>query len=140
VRFWDTSAIAPLLVREPRTERARELLESDAELAVWWATPVECWSALSRRVREGTLTRDAEDEAGARLELLRSAWYELVPSEAVRARTRRLLRVHPLRAADALQLAAALAWAGDEEAAEFVAADTRLCDAARLEGLAVVRL
>ena len=140
MRFWDTSAVAPLLVREPRTERARELLEWDAELAVWWATPVECWSALSRRVREGALTPAVEDEAAARLDLLRGAWYELLPSEAVRTRARRLLRVHPLRAADALQLAAALVWAAGEEEAEFVAADGRLCDAARLEGLAVVRL
>jgi predicted nucleic acid-binding protein len=140
VRFWDTSAVAPLLVREPRTKRARELLEGDAELAVWWATPVECWSVLSRRVREGALTQAAEDEAAARLDLLRGAWYELLPSEAVRTRARRLLRVHPLRAADALQLAAALVWTADEEEAEFVAADGRLCDAARLEGLAVVRL
>jgi hypothetical protein len=140
VRFWDTSAVAPLLVQEPRTQRARELLQSDAELAVWWATPVECWSALARRVREGAFTRAAEDEAAARLDLLRGAWYEVLPSEAVRMRSRRLLRVHPLRAADALQLAAALVWAAGEEEAEFVAADGRLCDAARLEGLAVVRL
>jgi predicted nucleic acid-binding protein len=140
VRFWDTSAIAPLLVAEPRTARARELVEWDADLAVWWGTPVECWSVLARRVREGGMAAAVEDEAAARLEVLRSAWYEVLPSEAVRARARRLLRVHPLRAADALQLAAALEWAAEEEGAEFVSADGRLCDAARLEGLSVVRL
>jgi predicted nucleic acid-binding protein len=140
VRFWDTSAIAPLLVQEPRTARVRELLEWDAELAVWWATPVECWSLLARRAREGGFPAGSEDEAANRLDLLRAAWYEVLPSEAVRMRARRLLRLHPLRAADALQLAAAQVWAADDEAAEFVAADARLCDAARLEGLVVIRL
>lgn len=140
MRFWDTSALVPLLVQEPRTARARELLALDAELAVWWATPVECWSTLSRRAREGALPPDAEDAAAARLEVLRGAWYEVLPTEQVRAGTRRLLRMHALRAADALQLAAALAWAAGEEGQELVSADARLCDAARLEGLAVVRL
>ena len=140
MRFWDTSAIIPLLVREPRTDRVRELLELDAELAVWWGTPVECWSALSRHAREGGFGPDAEDAAAARLDALRAAWYEVLPTEQVRTAARRLLRVHPLRAADALQLAAALVWAFGAEDAEFVSADDRLCGAARLEGLAVVRL
>ena len=140
MRFWDTSALAPLLVAEPRTARARELLELDPDLAAWWGTPVECWSVLSRRAREGALSAMDEDAAAARLEVLRGAWYEVLPSEEVRARARRLLRLHPLRAADALLLAAALVWAAGEEAAEFVSADGRLCAAARLEGLAVVRL
>lgn len=140
MRFWDTSAIVPLLVLEPRTDRARELLELDADLAVWWATPVECWSTLSRRVRKGGFGPAAEDAAGARLDVLRNAWYEILPTESVRAAARRLLRVHPLRAADALQLAAALVWASGEEGAEFVSADARLSAAARLEGLTVIRL
>lgn len=140
MRFWDTSAVVPLLVREPRTERARELLELDAELAVWWGTPVECWSTLSRRARDGTLDRAVEDAAAARLDVLRAAWYEILPTEQVRNGARRLLRLHPLRAADALQLAAALAWASGEEGTELVSADARLCEAARLEGLAIIRL
>ena len=36
---------------------------------------------------------------------------EVLPAEAVREQAARLLRLHPLRAADALQLAAALVWA-----------------------------
>jgi hypothetical protein len=140
VRYWDTSAIGPLLVDEPRTARARELLARDADLAIWWATPVECRSMLARRGREGGLSAGDETEAGSRLDMLRGAWYEVLPSEGVRTRARRLLRLHALRAADALQLAAALVWAREEENAEFVSADGRLCEAARLEGLVVVRL
>ena len=38
---------------------------------------------------------------------LSSGWHEVVPSSRVRSAAERLLRVHPLRAADSLQLAAA---------------------------------
>jgi len=140
VRFWDTSALAALLVEEPRTARARELIERDPELAVWWGTPVECWSAVARLRRSGAMSTDAEDAATRRLDVLRHAWYEVAPSEEVRLQARRLLRVHALRAADALQLGAALVWTGAHGDGEFVAADGRLSDAARLEGLDVVRI
>jgi len=60
------------------------------------------------------------------------------PDEEVRRQARRLLRVHPLRAADALQLGAAIVWAGRYEGREFVSLDARLREAARLEGFAVL--
>jgi predicted nucleic acid-binding protein len=140
VRFWDTSALAALLVDEPRTARARELVDRDPEFAVWWGTPIECWSAIARLRRAGDLTADGEDAAHRRLDVLRQVWYEVLPSEEVRSQCRRLLRVHPLRAADALQLAAALVWTGRMDEGEFVVADGRLAEAARLEGFGVVRL
>ena len=60
------------------------------------------------------------------------------PSERVRQRALRLLRVHPLRAADALQLAAALVAASEEPAdLELVSSDARLSAAARQEGFVV---
>jgi hypothetical protein len=48
----------------------------------------------------------------------------------------RLLRVHPLRAAGALQLAAALEWAGAPPDGELVTFDERLREAAVREGFA----
>ena len=101
---------------------------------MWWTTPVECWSALARLCREDGLSPDAEDAALRRLDVLRHAWYEVAPSEAVRLQARRLLRIDPLRAADALQLVAALLWLGDYGDGEFVVADGPLPEAARLEG------
>ena len=47
---------------------------------------------------------------------------------------RRVLRVHPLRAADALQLAAALEWSGGAASGMFITYDERLRDAASREG------
>ncbi|HSJ25022.1 MAG TPA: hypothetical protein VK929_10160 [Longimicrobiales bacterium] len=58
--------------------------------------------------------------------------------EHVRTTAMRLLRTHPLRAADALQLAAALAWAPAPAGDVFVTLDERLATAATLEGFTVL--
>lgn len=139
MRFWDSSAIVPLIVREPRSTEMRALLDEDERMLVWWATGVECVSALRRLERAGTLgARDVGRSVEA-LRLLDSTWSEVTPAAALRARAERLLAVHPLRAADALQLAAALAWRrGDPAGAVLVTLDDRLRDAAAREGFAVV--
>ena len=63
----------------------------------------------------------------------------VAPTLALRERAGRLLASHPLRAADALQLAAALVWCDERPAEEgFVCLDRRLRDSARREGFAVV--
>src|SRR4051812_3068980 len=102
LRFWDSSAIYPLLAGEASSARVRALLDDDQALIVWWGTELECVSAISRREREGT----AGDVAGAlaRLEALAATWTEIAPATQLRRSAGRLLRVHPLRAADALQL------------------------------------
>ena len=57
------------------------------------------------------------------------------PSAKVREHARRLLLRHPLRAADALQLAAALTWALDRPREHALCTlDTRLAEAAKGEG------
>ena len=138
VRFWDASSIVALCVDEDRTERMDEFLCEDNELAVWWATPVECASALARRRREGSLSPAAEHAAHEVLDTLAAAWYEVQAGFLVRSHALRLLRVHPLRSADALQLAAALVWAGFPPTGAIVTLDDRLAEAARLEGLEVL--
>lgn len=135
--FWDTSAILPLLVQAPETEAMRARLSEDPGLAVWWGTPVECASALSRLEREGVPSPTIE-EAFARLDTLSGSWAEVEPHEEVREIARRLLRVHPLRAADALQLAAATLLAGHRPPSlRMVALDGRLRTAAAKEGFRI---
>ena len=134
--FWDSSALVALLVDEPESAARTASLESDPLMAVWWGTPVECESALQRRIREGSMDATAARLARERLAVLAEAWHEVNPTAAVRKLALRLLRTHPLRAADSLQLAAALAL----EAAglpdfRFACADQRLNAAAELEGL-----
>jgi predicted nucleic acid-binding protein len=140
VRFWDASAIVPLLVAEPASDGVLKLLEADPELLVWWGTPVECVSALARREREGALAPAAVTQAVERLRAVAAAWQEILPGDLVRAAAQRLLRVHPLRAADALQLAAAVV-AAEHDAASlpFVCLDERLGEAAAREGFPVLR-
>ena len=139
MRFWDSSAIIPLCLEEPPSEKIRNLAEKDEDLVVWWATRVECISAMARRRREGGLTAQAERNARAALSALAAEWSEVQPSEPVRHRAERLLMVHSLRAADALQLAAALIWTEEATSeAEFVCLDQNLRDSASKEGFLVL--
>lgn len=138
MRFWDTSALVPLLLEQPVTGRVRALLLDDPEVVAWWGTPVECASAAARLRRVERLTAVDEGRVLELLAQLRQSWLEVLPSQEVRTRALRLLRVHALKAADALQLAAARVWAGEEGAADFVTLDERLALAARLEGFRVL--
>ncbi|CAG0960917.1 hypothetical protein MYXO_00753 [Myxococcaceae bacterium] len=135
MRFWDTSAIVPLLVSEPRSATARQLAADDPGIIVWWAARTECVSALTRRRREGVLTAAGERAARRILVLLAAEWSEVLPGDGVRERAERLLSTHSLRAADAFQLAAALLWSrGDTQGLELVCLDSRLREAALREG------
>ena len=131
MRYWDTSALVPLLVVEARSAETTSLLREDPEILTWWGTRVECASALARLERDGI----AIDEPLTRLDALAGAWHEVEPTDHVRRVARRLLRVHPIRAADALQLAAAsVAAEGDPATLPFVCLDDRLILAASREG------
>lgn len=141
MRFWDSSAIVPLCVEETATDRALALVNEDPEVAIWWATPVECASALARLEREAALTPADAADAFRRLDLLARSWFEIEPHDELREVARRLLRVHPLRAADALQLAAAyLAAERRPPTLEVVTLDERLRHAALKEGFRVSKV
>ncbi len=135
MRFWDASALVPLVVDQPASTRVKALLREDRTLVVWWGSVVECWLVFARLRREGVFSVDDEDAARGLLHTLQESWIEILPSEDVRAHAGRLLRLHAVRSADALQLAAALVWAGDPPSGEFVVFDQRLQEAARMEGL-----
>jgi uncharacterized protein len=107
VRFWDSSAIVPLLIAEPTTRRLQKLAAKDSAMLVWWGSETECVSALARLERDGGLSSRALTLAFKRLAQLATGWHEVDPSDAIREAAARFLRVHQLRAADALQLAAA---------------------------------
>jgi predicted nucleic acid-binding protein len=138
VKFWDASAIIPLVADEPTRESLLEVLEEDSEILAWWGTTVEIVSALARREREKLLSAEEVEIALATVGQLADSWHEIVPSSSVRRTAERLLRVHALRAADSLQLAAALIAADhDPPTLEMVCLDARLTAAARREGFRV---
>jgi len=135
MRFWDASAIVPLLMTESTTKTVQALAEKDPTMVVWWATEVECASAIARLERDDALDEAAATRAYHRLGQLAHAWHEVDPSDPVREAAVRFLRVHPLRAADALQLAAAFITAERRPSSlEVVTLDDRLAAAARKEG------
>jgi predicted nucleic acid-binding protein len=138
VNYWDSSAVIPLLVHEDQTPHRKEQLGDDPRMTVWWGCRLECSSALNRLNREGSLDGEGLALALNALETLADSWYEVEPTSELRARAMRLLRVHPLRAADAVQLAAALiATSEDPSYLPFFTADDYLREAARREGFAV---
>ncbi|MFI4977063.1 MAG: type II toxin-antitoxin system VapC family toxin [Solirubrobacterales bacterium] len=138
MRFWDSSAIVPLTIAEAITEALQAIAGQDPVMCVWWATEIECVSALARLEREGALAEATMTAALERLDSLAEAWNEVQATAALRGAARRLLRVHALRAADALQLAAAVVVAeGLPASLHIVTLDDRLATAARREGFTV---
>lgn len=139
MRCWDASGIVPLLVMQAHSKQVQRLLERDRDMVTWWGTPVECLSALMRVAREGRMGAGEMEAAARRLDVLREGWSEVLPSESCRRVAERMLRVHSLRAADALQLAAALIAADhDPGRMAMISLDPRLIEARCKEGFSVV--
>lgn len=139
MKYWDASAIVPLLVRQTRTKFVTSLHAADPVVVVWWGTTVECTSALARLLRDNNIDRRGAASGLERLRKFEIEWVEVEPTIAVRDGACRLLRAHPLRAADALQLSAALHLSEQiGESLEMVCFDDRMADAARAERLHVI--
>jgi predicted nucleic acid-binding protein len=139
VRYWDSSAIIPLLVAESASTRMREIHSADPATATWWGTPIECVSALARLERDGALTSAGLRTAITRIRGAVTSWTEVGPSDDVREQAIRLLRVHQMRAADAVQLAAAIVASDFQPSTlEFVTLDKNQGIAADKEGFHVV--
>jgi predicted nucleic acid-binding protein len=139
LKFWDSSSIVPLVCREVGSARCRAWLRADPVMLVWALSAIEVASAVARKRRDGGLDRGRAATAKRRLTALEKAWNEVTQYDAVRARARRLLEIHALRAADALQLAAALVVVEDRTAGfELVTFDERLAEAAEKEGFVVL--
>jgi len=135
MKFWDSSALIPLLLPEPETRALGTLLKADPVIAAWWGTRIECAAAIARLERERRVTGQHMAQARSRLDLLADQWIEIAPSPQVRDQAERLVRVHTLRSADAHQLAAALVASQHRPGSlELVTIDQRLADAARREG------
>lgn len=137
MRFWDTSALVPLITKEDQTPRMQQVIASDRNMAVSFITPVELTSTIWRRGRR-------YDQTSFRRSLfkiaeLESNWTLLDEHEPTIKLARQLITKHVLRTGDAIQLAAALLLVADHpEDLPFVSLDHDLSRAAREEGFPVV--
>ena len=139
MRYWDASALVPLVVAEPDSESARTWLSEDDHIITWVWMRTEIIGAIERRAREGTLSRLQRRSVLERFNAFADSWDEVTKVLAVRFRANALLARHPLRAADAGQLGAALLVQEQLAGAlTFVCLDQRLSSAAELEGLRVI--
>jgi predicted nucleic acid-binding protein len=139
VRFWDSSAIVPLIVEERTSKACRGALRADPSMLVWCFTRTEVLSAVHREHRAGRLDTGAVRVAESRLDKLSARWSEVDAVSETRDVAERLLRTHPLRCADALQLAAALvAYDSRPKGHVFVVRDQLLTEAAEREGFDVL--
>jgi predicted nucleic acid-binding protein len=137
--YWDTSALLPVVIAEPRTDEMRARAAEELDPATSWLTVVECSSAVARLQRERVLTADEAERVRQELAVMLRDFEEVTMTERLRSRARDLLRAHPLKAADALHLAAALVWAeGEPEGRDFICLDARLREAAAREGFRVL--
>jgi predicted nucleic acid-binding protein len=137
VRYWDASALVALCVDEETTPALRRLAAGG--IVTWSVSAAEIASAVERRTREGHMTGAERASARTALSELAAAWTEISALGPVRERALRLVASHPLRAADAMQLGAALVGVSDRPAGHaFVCTDVRLRDAAAREGFLVI--
>ena len=139
MRYWDSSALVPGVTPEAASRWARSLLRSDAEGVVWATTPVEVHSALARRLRQGALSMEEFRKACRGTEILLASFSQVTLLEPVCERAVRILDVHPLGAAHALQLAAAIVASKERpRSLPFVTLDRRLAEAAEREGFPLI--
>ncbi len=138
MRYWDSSALFAIFVQQACSKVAEGWLRADLEIAAWTLTPIEITSALARLVREGVL--DTQDIAKVESRLERRLRRAVLISnvDEIKLVAQRVLHLHPLRAADALQLAAALMWVNHRPMRKlFLTFDVRLAEAAYKEGFTV---
>lgn len=135
MRFWDSSALVALHIKQELTPLVRDLYGRDPYVLAWVLSDVEMRSALCRLERDGAMSHEELLDATARIDSFWDTVHVVSVVEAVKGRAKRLLAVHPLSAADALQLGAALTAVYDmPQGWEFVCLDQQLGQAARREG------
>jgi uncharacterized protein len=139
VRFWDSSALVPIFVKEAATPEVESWRAADPGITTWMMTRVEVLAAIARKQRERPAMVTLWNLAIREVHEVASRWSEIWDVDATRRHAERIVLDHPLRTADALQLGAALVAAdGDPQSLELVTLDNRLAEAARREGFPVL--
>lgn len=136
MKFWDSSALVPLVSNESTTETLNGIMTADPAIVVSPITPVEVDSAVWRKARQ---TRDqvARQRSLRRLSELHDRWVVIERYSEIFEEARRMVARYGLRGADAIQLATAIITRGDSTLV-FVALDKDLQAAARAAGFPIL--
>jgi uncharacterized protein len=138
--FADTSAIAKRYIHELGSDWVEQWSEPSEStiIVISHITPVEMFSLLSRRQREGSILPGAQFQLENDFLIHVQNQYLSVPiDDSVLDAAMVLTNKHPLRALDAIQLASALAAIKTlDTPLTFITADNNLLAAATAEGLA----
>jgi predicted nucleic acid-binding protein len=138
IAYLDTSALVKLYVKENGSAAVRAACDRAEALATSRLSYVEAHTAAARRAREGNLSQKAKARFAENLERDWPRYVVVEVSEVVCRLAVELAGRHPLRAADALQLASALFLReSTRQPVLFLCFDERLVAAAQGEELAV---
>ena len=142
MRFWDSSSIVPLLIREQRTDEMLALFDRDRDIVATFITPIEVTSAVWRRLHRHLLTIDEHRDADLLFADMSRNWISVDDHQQITATALVMLSRYPLRAGDAMQLASAhVALRSAQQkpyTLPFVTLDTDLASAAHEEGFPVL--
>lgn len=142
MRFWDTSAIVPLLMDEPESETMRALLLEDQAILASFITPIEITSAIWRRLHKRELDLRSRADAESQFAHVSENWFAVREYQRIIDAALDVLARRRLRAADAIQLASAIVSVeiGEQKPSSlpFVTLDDDLAAAADQEGFPVL--
>lgn len=136
--YCDTSALLKLYLPEPGSDEFNAVVEGRDDVLVSDLAVTEIVSALARRLRQGSLARDAVRRLQHAIigRLDEGMYHRVEVNRDVHRRAEHFLLSlpeTPLRAADALHLALATS----AHAASLASFDSRLASAARAVGLGI---
>ncbi len=139
IAYLDTSVLTRRYLPEPGSSSIHALLRSNRRIAVSRLTFAETCAAVGRAHTKGLIEAHERDAIIDRLPEDFAELWVIEPRKAIIESVAELIKRHPLRGYDALQLASCLK-VRSHEATELWAADGALIAAARAEGLKVVAL
>jgi predicted nucleic acid-binding protein len=137
--FWDSSSLVPLCTTQASSAQAQQLVK-EYSIVAWWSTPIEVASAIQRLTRTGEITQQESMTAYQRRKKLLRACREIQATETVREQAEVLIQNYPLKAADALQIAAAWVWTmGDPAGSTLISGDRQVLTVAKDLGFTAIQ-
>ena len=135
IAYFDTSAIIPLIINEPSSDRCNRMWDESSRVVSVRLLYPEARAALAKAERMGRLSATQRAAAVVELETIITQVDHIEVTEPLAHRAGELAQAHGLRGYDAVHLAAASAVADSDVV--LVTGDTDLAKAATSIGIAV---